>query len=80
MGMSDGNLLLVAPVAKWLWLLISLLPSIIQSSHCCVKYGFEPWYGAGETSEVILVDMPGVFPRVLSFLSDLLICEISKMV
>ena len=32
-------------------------------------------YGARETSEVLLVGMPGVFLRILSFLSDLLICD-----
>ena len=32
-------------MAKWLCLLISLPLSIIQSSHCCVQYGFEPCMG-----------------------------------
>ena len=32
-------------------------------------------YGARETSEALLVVMSGVFLRVLSFLSDLLICD-----
>ena len=36
-------------------------------------------HGARETNEVPNVGMPGVFRRVLSFLSDLLICD-SKMV
>ena len=54
-------------MAKWLWLLISLPLSINQSSHCCVQYGFESCGGARETSEVLLVGMPGDFLRVLSF-------------
>ena len=65
-------------MAKWLWLLISLLLSIIQSFHCCAQYGVRALYGARETSEVFLLGMScmsGDFLRVLSFLSDLLICD-----
>ena len=32
-------------------------------------------YGVHETSGVLFVGMPGIFLRVLSFLSDLLICD-----
>ena len=43
-------------------------------SLLCLVWARAP-YGARGTSEILLVGMPGVFLRILSFLSDLLICD-----
>ena len=69
-------------MAKWLWLLISTAVYYpVISLLCPVR--LRALYGAHETSEVLLVGMPGVFLRYLSFCptySYVIGGEISKMV